>query len=97
MVSFFPQNSLQYFTSALQICDNEIIDRFASYITNDIPLNISGILYNITLETNRTLIYSKWNNRLYFTNYIFKYVLTDEGVCHQFNGLQTTDIYRNTK
>lgn len=54
-------------------------------------------LVEMALVPNTTLPFCKWNGRFYFCDKLFKYVMTDEGVCYQFNGLQATDIYRDPK
>lgn len=37
----------------------------------------------------------KWNGRFYNCNDILKTVVTEEGVCYQFNGLKNRDLYNN--
>ncbi|KAI8118089.1 Pickpocket protein 28 [Lucilia cuprina] len=86
---------LQHFAATLQICESDVIDRFASHIPKDMHVDVAQALVEMALAPNTTLPFCKWNGRFYFCDKLFKYVMTDEGVCYQFNGLQAEDIYRD--
>lgn len=86
---------MQRFAATLQICETEVINRFASLVPHDIDVDVAQTLIDMAVASNTTLPFCKWNGRFYFCNEIFKLVVTDEGVCYQFNGLDTGDIYRD--
>lgn len=81
--------------AALQICESEVIERFAPYLSKNIQQELAQNLLEMSL--NDTIYVAAWNRRSYLASEIFKYVLTDEGVCYQFNGLHVEDIYRDSK
>ncbi|XP_013104771.1 pickpocket protein 28 isoform X1 [Stomoxys calcitrans] len=89
------EEELQKFVATLQICENEVLERFSPYMPKNLPVDVPQTLVDLALVPNITLPFCKWNGRFYFCNYLFKYVLTDEGICYQFNGLNTQDIYRD--
>ncbi|KAM7342301.1 pickpocket protein 28-like [Cochliomyia hominivorax] len=89
------EEELQRFAATLQICESEVIDRFAPHLPKDIQVNVARSLVDMSLTPNTTLPFCKWNGRFYFCHKIFKSVITDEGVCYQFNGLNAKDIYRD--
>ncbi|XP_013104729.2 pickpocket protein 28-like [Stomoxys calcitrans] len=86
---------IQNFVASLQICESEVLDRFSPYMPKHLDVNVAQTMVELALAPNITLPFCKWNGRFYFCNYLFKYVLTDEGICYQFNGLNTEDIYRD--
>lgn len=83
--------------ASLQICENDVLHRFAPYVTLDPHDSVAKILFNLSLKKNTTLLICKWNNRFYIPQDLLTYVLTDEGICFQFNGLHPEDIYRDPR
>lgn len=81
--------------ATLQICESDVLERFSPYMPKDINVDVAQTLVDLAVTPNKTLPFCKWNGRFYFCNHLFKYVLTDEGICYQFNGLQAEDIYRD--
>ncbi|KAM7346051.1 pickpocket protein 28-like [Cochliomyia hominivorax] len=89
------KEDLERFSATLQICDTEVSKRFAPHLSKDKPVDVVNLLREMALTSSITLSYCKWNGRFYFCEKIFKHILTDEGLCYQFNGLKDSDIYRD--
>ncbi|XP_037826361.1 pickpocket protein 28-like [Lucilia sericata] len=82
------------FLSTLQTCDQEVIARFAPYIKNNINMNVAQTLLDIVHDTNTTITACEWKTVLDFSCRILKKMITEEGVCFQFNGLRHQDMYK---
>ncbi|KAM7342302.1 pickpocket protein 28-like [Cochliomyia hominivorax] len=89
-------NDITDFASALQICESEVIKRFADQIPHEIVNHVTDTLLDISLDPQETFPICVWNAYNYLCYKIFRYILTDEGVCYQFNALKTEDIYRDS-
>ncbi|XP_061397734.1 pickpocket protein 28-like [Musca vetustissima] len=86
---------IQKFVATLQTCESEVLDKYSSYMPVDLEVDVPQTLVDLALVPNTTLPFCKWNGRFYFCHYLFKYALTDEGICYQFNGLHPKDMYRD--
>uniref|UniRef100_A0A1B0BH49 Uncharacterized protein n=1 Tax=Glossina palpalis gambiensis TaxID=67801 RepID=A0A1B0BH49_9MUSC len=93
-LSNITDDDLQRFVATLQTCESEVFDRFAPYMPKNLIFDVPQNLLDLAVRTNVTMLFGKWNGRFYFCSNLFKYVLTDEGVCYQFNGLDVEDMYR---
>ncbi|KAM7342300.1 pickpocket protein 28-like [Cochliomyia hominivorax] len=89
------EEELKNFAATLQLCESEVIDRFAPYLPKYIQDNMIQLLIDMSLIANDTLPFCAWNSYWYYGSNIIKSVLTDEGLCYQFNGLNASDIYRD--
>ncbi|XP_037826364.1 pickpocket protein 28-like [Lucilia sericata] len=88
--SYFREHYLEKFLTTLQTCDLEVINKFYPYVPKNLTVDIVQNLLNIASGTYNII---RWKGIVYYD--CLKRVLTDEGVCYQFNGLQHQDIYKN--
>ncbi|XP_037826366.1 pickpocket protein 28-like [Lucilia sericata] len=84
------------FLATLQTCNQEVINRFSPFLPTNINVDVAENLLNMVADINVTMQMCKWNGRFDEGCSIIRKVLTDEGVCYQFNGLRPQDIYRQS-
>ncbi|XP_065369031.1 pickpocket protein 28-like [Calliphora vicina] len=91
----FDEEILQKFLTTLQTCDQEVINRFSPYMPTKMNVSVVENLLSMVSDTDITMQMCRWNGIDNIGCSILKKVITDEGVCHQFNGLQHQDLYNN--
>ncbi|XP_037826365.1 pickpocket protein 28-like [Lucilia sericata] len=81
------------FLLTLQICDQETIDRYSPYMPKNLNINVAQNLIDIVSDAQTILTFVEFKGDS--NDYDLEMVLTNEGVCYQFNGLNHQDIYNN--
>ena len=76
-----------------QICDAHLFS--LHNISSGIELNqIVPTLQEISPDLNQTMMYCKWRNEMKDCNEIFSEIITEEGACHTFNMLDSSELFK---
>lgn len=77
----------------LQVCEAYLIEetRFEPF---QIRADIVELLGKIAPTFNQIYPFCKWKNVLSSCEPLFSKIITEEGICHTFNGLNASELYR---
>ncbi|XP_043067471.2 pickpocket protein 28-like [Drosophila bipectinata] len=98
-ISNLSDEDLSYMAAAMHICDPEVVQRFSPLLSELNPpyVDVTQTLIDLSIPKNVTGSFCTWNGRFYLFENILDIVVTDEGICYQFNGMHPKDIYRDEK
>ncbi|XP_030376071.1 pickpocket protein 28 [Scaptodrosophila lebanonensis] len=94
---FKPDNisdmEIEEFRTLLHVCNTQIIDPNMPLLPGE-DISYYDVLDRMLPPFERYFFYCRWLSRFNECDKFFKKTLTEEGICYTFNGLHSTDIYR---